>query len=342
MAASRAVSGPTDLGMTFTLYQYQSCPFCCKVSGPTDLGMTFTLYQYQSCPFCCKVRAFLDYMGIPYNVVEVNPVMRQQLKFSKYRKVPVLLIQKDGESEVLQINDSTTIVSALSSYLISRKPDSNHAKESLRSIAEWYHEKEVLKEDGTRADEVINRYFLMFGDISVPKLEAIEGSVAEERNWRRWADDHMVHMLSPNIYRTVPEALRAFRYFSVIGEWDDNFKLWEKYLCIYMGSGAMYLIGKRLKKKHKLTDDVRESLYMSSRQWLKAIGKDRKFMGGNAPNLADLAVYGVLNSIEGCDAFTDLLEKTRIGLWYYSVQELVKNKAGVNELHFLRQQKANN
>jgi microsomal prostaglandin-E synthase 2 len=179
-------------------------------------------------------------------------------------------------------------VSALSSYLISRKPDSRHADKSLQSIAQWYHEKEVVKEDGVKADEIINRYFLMFGDIAKQKLDTIEGSVGEERNWRRWADDHFVHTLSPNIYRTVGESMQAFRHFSEIGEWDDNFKVWEKYLCIYLGSSVMYLIGKRLKKKHHLTDDVRESLYNSSRHWLKAIGKDRKFMGGNTPNLADL------------------------------------------------------
>ncbi|XP_054156480.1 prostaglandin E synthase 2-like isoform X2 [Oppia nitens] len=311
------------------------------VAGPTDLGMTFTLYQYQSCPFCCKVRAFLDYFGIPYNVVEVNPVMRQQLKFSKYRKVPILLIERNGETDVLQINDSTTIVSALASYLISRKPESVHKDYSLSAIANWYIERNVPRDDGTRGDETINKYFLMFGDIQKQTLDRIEGSVAEERNWRLWADDHLVHTLSPNIYRTMSESLRSFRHFSLIGDWDNNFKLWEKYLCLYVGSGAMWLIAKRLKKRHRLSDDVRTSLYDSCAKWTKAVGKDRKFMGGDKPNMADLAVYGVLNSIEGCDAFDDMIDKTRIGKWYYSVQELVKNKAGVNEITFISSSSSN-
>lgn len=259
-----------------------------SVSGPTNLGLSLTLFQYQSCPFCCKVRAFLDYYGIPYDVVEVNPVLRQQLKFSKYRKVPILLIRDNGEEEVLQINDSTTIVSALSSYLISRKPESKHKDESLFSIADWYKTEKVIREDGLTTDEIVNKYFLMFGDIEKQKLNLIETSVAEERNWRRWADDHLVHTLSPNIYRTIDESYRSFQHFSVIGDWDHNFKPWEKYLCVYLGSTAMYLIGKRLKKKHHLNEEVRESLYNDCRRWLKAVGKDRKFMGGERPNLADL------------------------------------------------------
>ena len=50
------------------------------------------LYQYQTCPFCCKVRAALDYYGIDYEIVEVNPLTRKEIAFSKYRKVPIVII----------------------------------------------------------------------------------------------------------------------------------------------------------------------------------------------------------------------------------------------------------
>lgn len=58
-------------------------------------GVTLTLYQYKTCPFCSKVRAFLDYHGLPYEIVEVNPVMRQEIKWSTYRKVPILMVNDD-------------------------------------------------------------------------------------------------------------------------------------------------------------------------------------------------------------------------------------------------------
>ncbi|HIP93925.1 MAG TPA: hypothetical protein EYH20_01140, partial [Leucothrix sp.] len=32
-----------------------------------------TLYQFKSCPFCCKVRALLNFIKKPYKVVEVTP-----------------------------------------------------------------------------------------------------------------------------------------------------------------------------------------------------------------------------------------------------------------------------
>ena len=63
-----------------------------QVSGG---GLKLTLYQYKTCPFCSKVRAFLDYHGLPYEIVEVNPVMRQEIKWSVYRKVPILMVDSE-------------------------------------------------------------------------------------------------------------------------------------------------------------------------------------------------------------------------------------------------------
>ena len=51
-----------------------------------------TLYQYDVCPFCNKVKAQLDFLGIAYDVVEVNPLTKSELGFSKeYRKVPIVV-----------------------------------------------------------------------------------------------------------------------------------------------------------------------------------------------------------------------------------------------------------
>lgn len=63
--------------------------------SPPGGGPKLTLYQYKTCPFCSKVRAFLDYHGLPYEIVEVNPVMRQEIKWSVYRKVPILMVDDD-------------------------------------------------------------------------------------------------------------------------------------------------------------------------------------------------------------------------------------------------------
>ena len=74
---------------------------------------------------------------------------------------------------------------------------------------------------------------------------------------------------------------------------------------IYFGALVMWLIGKRLKRRHRLKEDVRQSLYDDCNTWTRNLKrKNTRFMGGNeTPNLADLAVFGCLSAIEGTQAF---------------------------------------
>lgn len=38
----------------------------------------------------------------------------------------------------------------------------------------------------------------------------------DEVKWREWADRKLVHVLSPNVYRTRDEALQSFEWFSEV------------------------------------------------------------------------------------------------------------------------------
>lgn len=84
------------------------------------------------------------------------------------------------------------------------------------------------------------------------------------------------------------------------GDWEKIFPSWERQVIIYVGALAMLLIGKRLKKRHNLLEDPRQSLYQEVNHFLKAVqAKGTQFLGGQEPNLADLAVYGCISSITG-------------------------------------------
>ena len=63
--------------------------------------------------------------------------------------------------------------------------------------------------------------------------------------WRKWVDSSLVHMLSPNIYRTMAEAHQAFDYFSSAG----NFSAFERFMARYCGAVFMYVVSKNLKKR---------------------------------------------------------------------------------------------
>lgn len=217
------------------------------------------LFQYEACPFCNKVKAFLDYHGIQYKVVEVNPMNKKEINWSHYKKVPIVTV--DGE----QLVDSSDIIDKLV--------------------------KRIHPDYDLNADE--------------------------EKKWREWVDNHLVHVLSPNIYRTVLEALESFDYITTKG----NFSLYERLVAKYGGAAAMYFVSKRLKKKHNITDE-REALYGAAEQWVEAL-KGRKFLGDLEPNLADLAVFGVLRPIRHLKSGQDMVEHTRIGNWFSEMENAV-------------------
>ncbi|OAY32163.1 prostaglandin E synthase 2 [Manihot esculenta] len=221
------------------------------------------LYQYEACPFCNKVKAFLDYYDIPYKVVEVNPISKKEIKWSDYKKVPILMV--DGE----QLVDSSVIIDKLRSKISKKKID--------------------LASDGG----------------------------GEEEKWRRWVDDHLVHVLSPNIYRNTSEALESFDYITSHG----NFSFTEKFTVKYAGAAAMYFVSKKLKKKYNITDE-RAALYEAAETWVDALN-GREFLGGSKPNLADLAVFGVLRPIRYLRSGRDMVEHTRIGEWYTRMEHAV-------------------
>jgi microsomal prostaglandin-E synthase 2 len=140
-------------------------------------------------------------------------------------------------------------------------------------------------------------------------------------------------LISPNVYRTYEEARETFEWFSECGQWNVYFPSWERDLMVHVGTVAMYLISKRLTKRHNLGDNPREHLYDACDKWTRALEKKKsKFMGGKEPNLADLAVFGILSSMEGCQAFKDCLENTKIGTWFYELKVQIEKNRGQRKI----------
>jgi len=281
-----------------------------------------------SCPFCCKVRAFLDCYGFSYDIVEVDSVRKKQLKAldTTYNKVPVLIVQQPGKKEV-QLVDSCVIISVLKSFMEGSHHNMDDQSMTLDQLNQFYP---PLQEQNKKGIEYPNKYFIMYGEIKVPK--EMHKLLKNERKWRKWCDEVFIHTIAPNVYRTPSESLKTFAVYSRMGEWEQNFTSMERNTSIYVGSAVMYILGKVIKRRYNLKTDVRESLYDACSEWMKAIGKEQPFMGGQTPDLADLAVYGAMSSFEGCQAFKDAHENTNIGLWYQRMQTAVETNSLITRI----------
>lgn len=143
----------------FTIDHLPDVPITRKIVNAKDKSnLDLVLFQYQTCPFCCKVRAFLDSSGFTYSIVEVDAVLRQSIKWSPYKKVPMLLARtKNGK--YVQLNDSSMIISALSTFLVDPTVD-------ISDLVKLYPNVSYEDNHGHKKYDILNKYFVMYGNKS--------------------------------------------------------------------------------------------------------------------------------------------------------------------------------
>lgn len=94
-------------------------------------------------------------------MVEVDAVLRQSIKWSKYKKVPMLLAKrKDGK--YVQLTDSSMIISALASFQLNTDQD-------IGQLVNCYLNTSFVDDNGQKKTDVVNKYFLMFQEERPPK-----------------------------------------------------------------------------------------------------------------------------------------------------------------------------
>ncbi|KAF5837234.1 glutathione S-transferase [Dunaliella salina] len=138
------------------------------------LPKDITLYQYEVCPFCCKVKAALDYYKLPYEVIEVNPLTKSELKWSNYKKVPV--VKMDGSVVV----DSTVIMSRLAAeYEAAQSGNSSKPQRSKAPVSSEEEEEQWRRWVDDRLVKVITANIYRSWDESWNTFRY----VTEQTNW---------------------------------------------------------------------------------------------------------------------------------------------------------------
>ena len=228
------------------------------------------LYQYHICPFCNITKSVLSYAKLDYEKVEVNPLTKQELKpwSGDYKKVPIAII---GEE---QVNGSEKIIEALL--------NTPYVQEYLET--RWNND------DDTTAKMTLQQF------------QHSENSL----KWMRYAVDDLAGLLYPNICGTLSDSYDAFSYVKSV----DSFTGGQKLSIQFLGSLAMYFAASKVKSKRNITDEkkaLEEALDRFEHEGLDD-GKLTFCSGLSTPDLGDLAVFGVLYSVNGLKAHTDSIQ----------------------------------
>mmetsp|Transcript_22547 Transcript_22547/g.28446 ORF Transcript_22547/g.28446 Transcript_22547/m.28446 type:complete len:316 (-) Transcript_22547:52-999(-) len=244
-----------------------------------------TLYQYAICPFCNINKALLSYVNVGYDYVEVNPLSKAELKpwSGSYKKVPIAKIENG------QVNGSTDINQALlkNDFVI--------------------HQLEKKWMNTTTNNE----------SMSMEQFVSSEESV----HWSQFAKDKLAPILYPNICRSLSESYQAFEYVRDV----ENFTGVQKIMIRGIGSFAMYIAASKIKSKRNITDE-RKALEDAIVRWQEE-GLDngnRIYSSGlSHPNLGDVSMFGVINSVAGLTAHDEVIRDRddAVGEWYRRMQK---------------------
>ncbi|KAG2441039.1 hypothetical protein HXX76_003892 [Chlamydomonas incerta] len=296
-----------------------------RPAAPRPLPGHVTLYQYEVCPYCCKVRAMLDYYKLPYTVIEVNPLTKGELTWSSYKKVPVVKLDEEV------VVDSSAIMSRLAVDVAAAGRDPMAAAAAAPAAKAAAPPAAPAKKAGG-----------WFGGSSSssgsdagagPKDQAAAASsggadaVAEEVRWRKWVDEKLVKILTANIYRNWDESKETFKYITDQTGWSWG----TREVARWSGAVMMWQIGKRMPAKYGIEGDLRVALYNTANDFVDGAlaGGRKRFAGGERPNLADLAAFGVIRAVRQTGAFRDLMANSRIAPWFAAMEEAVGGSARV-------------
>jgi microsomal prostaglandin-E synthase 2 len=137
--------------------------------------------------------------------------------------------------------------------------------------------------------------------------------------WAKWSDEKLAVLLFPNITRSFAEAYQAFGYVMDV----PHFSVVEKYSNQFVGAFFMWLAQGKIKKKYHIEDE-RAAVVSGINHWVEQGIAGASFAGGDAPNYADVCVFGCLKAIDRTDAWHEIMAETAIAPWYERMRSAVE------------------
>jgi microsomal prostaglandin-E synthase 2 len=302
-------------------------------------GLKLELYMYYGCPFCSRLEAYLKYRQIAYTRIEVNAMTKSEVKvvgkeFGGYKKVPFMVATVEETGERIGLKDSSRIVSAFESFILSKEKSVNRLKflfDKCYPEIELTHDLVTGEPLKKPVKDYANVRMVMRDQIEIEDLPSNKDLKREQR-WRQWVQDKLLHAIAPNLYRNYGESIASTKHYISISPKFGN--TWTGTTINYVGGPAMYHIGQIIVRRHKnilTNNDPRIDLYKFCDEWVAGLPNKNGFMSGkDEPNIADLEAFGTLAMLEGTPVFPDMIAHTSIKKWYNKMRKTVGDKQSTN------------
>lgn len=130
----------------------------------------------------------------------------------------------------------------------------------------------------------------------------------EEEKWLTWSEEYVQGMPTV-VYKDFPSSLKSFSYITKVGK----FNWFDRRIVQFSGALVMTLVAKKIKKRLGITNP---KAFLRKRVGEWAFGLNGSpYMGGERPNAADIAVYGISRVVAGLEAGQIFSENAIFSKW---------------------------
>jgi len=169
------------------------------------------------------------------------------------------------------------------------------------------------------SEEIVN----YLAPLLLPKAAIEENDVPK---WRNWANNVLARYLVINTNRNWRESFQGYDYVEGV----ENFGVMRKLAVKVVGGVTMHLVSEYVTKKrlepygYKKGLDERQALYAELESWAAQI---QTLHGGERPDLADIEVYGILQSVRGFPLYNEMSQNCpSVGSWMERMDQVIKTQ----------------
>ena len=152
-----------------------------------------------------------------------------------------------------------------------------------------------------------------------PKIFADEESSADEKKWLDWSETY-VKAVPPVIYSNFSDSIKAFDYITKT----SKFSWHQKALIKYSGAAVMKMVAKKKAKEYNIDNPVGHFKTLI-KEWESNLG-EKSFAGGEKPNAADAAVFGITMSVSELPASKIYTEHPTFMKWLHNMENQTQTK----------------
>ena len=150
-------------------------------------------------------------------------------------------------------------------------------------------------------------------------FETSESGKTKEALWLAWSEK-LVKGLPTVIYGSIFDSLKSFNYITKVGK----FSWIEKRMIKYSGALIMTLVAKKIKKREAITDPEKFLKQMTA-EWAEGLAGN-PFMGGETPNAADIALFGITEVVRDLKAGAIFRENKIYEAWMSRMEKALEHE----------------